>query len=284
MGELVSNIVKNQQKEKFTASLFLDLLKAFDTLNHKLLLEKLEIYGICGIALQWFESYLSDRKLRVKCLTDDCGTYAYSNWHKLTHGSPQGSCLRPLLFLIFCNDQRLNLTYMSCIQFADDTTLYYSHKNLRVLRCCIEIDLTIVMDWFRAKSLTLNVQKTNLLLFSPKIGKQPKFEINIDQVIVKPVRKTKFLDVILDNELNWTSNVKSVLTKMKQNFVLMCRGKNLLPPHNLKLLYYGHIYSHMSYCLAIWGSMAKEDLLSKIRAEQNKCIKLLNRTSPLNDI
>ena len=93
IGELVSNIVKNQQKEKFTASLFLDLSKAFDTLNHKLLLDKLEIYGIPGVALQWFESYLSDRKLRVKCLTDDCGTYAYSNWHTLTHGAPQETVL-----------------------------------------------------------------------------------------------------------------------------------------------------------------------------------------------
>ena len=83
VGELVSNIVKNQQKEKFTASFFLDLSKAFNTLDHKLLLDKLEIYGIRGIALQWFESYLSDRKLQVKCLVYDCGTYVYSNWHTL---------------------------------------------------------------------------------------------------------------------------------------------------------------------------------------------------------
>ena len=89
IGELVSNIVKNQQKEKYTASLFLDLSKAFDTLDHKLLLQKLEIYGIHGVALQWFESYLSDRKLRVKCQVDDCGNYAYSNWHILTHGVPK---------------------------------------------------------------------------------------------------------------------------------------------------------------------------------------------------
>ena len=215
IGELVSNIVKNQQKEKYTASLFLDLSKAFDTLDHKLLLHKLEIYGIHGVALQWFESYLSDRKLRVKCQVDDCGNYAYSNWHILMHGTPQGRCLSPLLFLIFCNDLRLNLTYMSCIQFADDTTLYYSHRNLRVLRCCIENDLSVVMDWFRANSLTLNVQKTNLLLFSPKSGKQPNFEIHINQVTVKPVKETKFLGVILDNEMNWTTHVKSLLMKMK---------------------------------------------------------------------
>ena len=140
------------------------------------------------------------------------------------------------------------------------------------------------MDWFRANSLTLNVQKTNLLLFSPKIGKQPKFKINIDHVTVKPVKETKFLGVILDSELNWAAHVKSLLTKMKCNFVLMCRGKNLLPSHNLKLLYYGHIYSHMSYCVAIWGSMTNEYLLAKIRVEQNKCVKLLNRNSPLNNL
>ena len=71
---------------------------------------------------------------------------------------------------------------------------------------------------------------------------------------------------------------------MKRNFMLMCRGINLLPPHNLKLIYYGHIYSHMSYCISIWGSMANNELLSKIRTEQNKCVKLLSRTDPLNTI
>ena len=89
----------------------------------------------------------------------------YSNWQKITHGAPQGSCLGPLLFLIFCNDLNLNLTYLSCIQFTDDTTLYYTHKNLRVLQACIDHDLTKLIDWFRANSLKLNVNKTNLLLF-----------------------------------------------------------------------------------------------------------------------
>ena len=282
IGELISNIVKNQQKDKFTASLFLDLSKAFDTLDHKLLLSKLEIYGIRGTALHWFETYLSERKLRVKCQANKCGTYTYSNWHTMTHGAPQGSCLGPLLFLIFCNDLQLNLIYLSCIQFADDMTLYYSHRDLRVLRCCIENGLSLLMDWFKANSLTLNVQKTNLMLFSSRNRKHHKFEIKIDNIVVKPVHDTKFLGVIIDNELKWTANVKSILMKMKKNFMLMCRGKNLLPPHNLKLIYYGHIYSHMSYCISIWGSMANNELLSKIRTEQNKCIKLLSRTDPLN--
>ena len=101
--------------------------------------------------------------MRVKYQGTDKPTY--SAWQKITHGAPQGSCLGPLLFLIFCNDLNLNLTYLSCIQFADDTTLYYTHKNLRVLQACIDHDLTKLTDWFRANNLTLNVNKMNLLLF-----------------------------------------------------------------------------------------------------------------------
>ena len=104
IGDLVSHVLKNQQQSKYTAALFLDLSKAFDTLNHELLLPKLEIYGIRGTALNWFCSYLSERKLRVKIKSNDGCTINHSKWYDYTHGTPQGSCLGPLLFLVFCND------------------------------------------------------------------------------------------------------------------------------------------------------------------------------------
>ena len=113
--------------------------------------------------MNWFSSYLSNCSISVKYHGD--GKEVYSDWKKITHGTPQGSCLGPLLFLIFCNDLNLHLTYLSCIQFADDTTLYFTHKNLRVLQACIEHDLSKLFDWFGAKSITLNISKTNLLLF-----------------------------------------------------------------------------------------------------------------------
>ena len=128
ISELVGQVVKGHNRKEHTAAIFLDLLKAFDALDHSLLLKKLELHGIRGNALCWFTSYLSNRKMRVKYCGE--GESTYLNWKKVTHGTPQGSCLGPLLFLIFCNDLHQNLTYLSCIQFADDTTLYITHKNL----------------------------------------------------------------------------------------------------------------------------------------------------------
>ena len=103
-GDLISQILKSQQQNKYTAALFLDLLKAFDTLNHELLLNKLEIYGVRGIALDWFRSYLSGRTMRLKCQAGEIKAQTYSEWYKISHSTPQGSCLGPLLFLVFCND------------------------------------------------------------------------------------------------------------------------------------------------------------------------------------
>ena len=138
-----------------------------------------------------------------------------SNWRNITHGTPQGSCLGPPLFLIFCNDLNLNLTYLSCIQFADDTTLYYTHKNLKVLQACVEHDLTILYDWFRVNILTLNISKTNLLLFNYRNNVNTSFEVSIDKQKLKSVNYIRFLGVLIDNKLTWKEHVNQLKAKLK---------------------------------------------------------------------
>ena len=135
VSELLSEIIKTNENGKHTIAVYLDLSKAFDTIDHKLLLTKLERYGIRGVALQWFESYLKNHQMRAKCITPD--GISYSQPYAIEYGTPQGSCLGPLLFLIFTNDLHLHLQYCKCILFADDTTIYLSHKKLNYCEWCI---------------------------------------------------------------------------------------------------------------------------------------------------
>ena len=274
ISELVGHVVKGHERKEHTAAIFLDLSKAFDTLDHSLLIKKLEIYGIRGISLNWFTSYLSNRRMRVKYASN--GQEIYSDWKSVTHGTPQGSCLGPLLFLIFCNDLNLNLTYLSCIQFADDTTLYLTHKNLRVLQACIDHDLSILTDWFKANSLTLNVGKTNVLLFDYRKKQTSSLEICIAETMIKSVETTKFLGVILDNKLSWKNHYEQLKCKILRNYALLCRSKNLLNMQGMKMLYYAQIYSHLSYCVVLWGSMLSSTFRKKLQTLQNKCVQLLN--------
>ena len=122
----------------------------------------------CGIALKWFESYLSKRKIRTKCNLSVDGDVHYSDYYDLEIGMPQGSCLRPLIFLIFCNDLHLNLEFCSAILFTDDTTVYKSYKNLKYLKWCIIHNMTLLYDWFKANQLSLNGKKSVGMLFSKK--------------------------------------------------------------------------------------------------------------------
>ena len=165
VGQVINGIVRGLENKVNSACVLLDLSKAFDTIEHKIMLQKLETYGIIGNALTWFHSYLTGRKLRVKCRTVGSSTSQTSEEFEVAYGTPQDSCLGPLIFLIFVNDLHLHLHDSECIQFADDTTLLFKHKNIRYLHYCIESKLTRLQDWFNTYKLTLNVHKCSYLLF-----------------------------------------------------------------------------------------------------------------------
>ena len=156
--ELTGNILQAREKKEYPVYIFLDLSKAFDTLNHQVLLCKLDKIGICGIVKNWFESYLSGHSLVAKVTTSE-NKITYSKAYDISFGTSQGSCLGPLLFLLFCNDIHLLPLYSQLILFADDTTLFNSHKSERYLEYMLNRDLEILFDWFRANHLSINFEK-----------------------------------------------------------------------------------------------------------------------------
>ena len=132
--------------------IFIDLIKAFDTVDHKILTKKLELYGIKGCNLRWFESYLSNRRQFI--------TYGdkQTNIEIITCRVPQGLILGPSLFLIFVNDLHKVIKYLDPIMFADDTNLFYSHKNIKTLFQIVNSESKLVNEWFLANKLSLNAK------------------------------------------------------------------------------------------------------------------------------
>ena len=269
--ELVGEIIKGQENKQQTIAVYLDLSKAFDTLNHSILLAKMERYGIRGLALQWYSSYLSNRQLRSKINLEQSNRPLCSEYYPIEYGTPQGSCLGPLLFLVFTNDLYHNLTFCKCILFADDTTVFYTHENLTFLHACIEIDLQVLDDWFKANSLTLNLNKSRVMTFGHH-NKKAQCPIKIGTVTLPEATEFKFLGTWIDKDLNWKHHVNQLQLKINRNLHMLRMGKKFLSRSALLSVYYAHIYSHLTYGILLWGNMASKTQLNRLQKIQNKCI------------
>ena len=269
--ELFAKILHSQEDEHKTASIFMDLSKAFDTLNHDLLLKKMERYGIQGVSLKWFKSYLAGRSLIAKVPTSE-NKSTYSNTFNISCGTAQGSCLGPLLFILFCNDIYLQELYGSLILFADDTTLYNSHHSLNYLNFIMSHDLSVLGDWFRANQLSLNLSKSVVMYFN---SKKTSPDVMLDGIVIPRVNTHKFLGTWIDDNLAWNTQVQFVVSKLRSNCQLLSLAKNILPAEVLRTVYFSHIHSHLNYNLSVWGSMLSKSQVSDISQLQQKCIRLM---------
>jgi hypothetical protein len=164
--ELVDKITKGIDQGQYTLGIFLDLSKAFDTINHRILIEKLELYGIRGICLKWFKNYLENRKQTVKYNT------IKSDEMIITSGVPQGSILGPILFLLYINDIQNFSRIVSIILFADDTNIFYSHTCLKKLNEIMQTEINKISDWLNTNILSLNTTNTKFMLFRSSKRKQ----------------------------------------------------------------------------------------------------------------
>ena len=175
---------------------------AFDTINHKILISKLEHYGIRGVARKWFENYLFNRKKIVK--------YKRIQSEEMTikSGVPQGSVLGPLLFLLYINDIQSCSELISIILFADDTNILFSHTCLKTLNEIIQIEMNKITDWLNVNKLSINTTKTKFILFRSK-NKKPKQHIKIllNSENIKQVKNITFLGIVLDEFLTWCDHV-----------------------------------------------------------------------------
>ena len=180
----------------FSFGVYLNFKKVFDTVNHEILLSKLQHYGVTGIANDWMRSCLTNRKQYTSINGYD------STPQDIPHGVPQGSVLGSLLFILFINDLHTSVKTNKVHHFADDTNLLFINKSLKMINKLISHDLALLVQWLRANRISLNAIKTKLVLFRPKENAITKnFNFRISGKKIKLSRTVKYLGVILNENL-----------------------------------------------------------------------------------
>ena len=268
-------IYENLENKNHIVSVFIDYRKAFDTVQHDILLSKLEAYGIRGLPFDWFKSYLHDRKQCVR-IGKSC-----SNRNNITIGIPQGSVLGPILFILYVNELANVSPMMKTILFADDTTVSLSGRNFHGLLGELNDELCKFSSWSLSNRLSLNVEKTGAMIFSNRLADVDLGEaVRLNHTAVDYLDKVKFLGVTLDSKLKYCYHIDNICSKLSKVIGIMYRVKRYLPRNALICLYYSLFYPYLLYGNVLWGGTFDVHL-NNIEILQKRVIRIITDSSYL---
>ena len=263
--------IGHSENRKYACGVFVDFQKAFDTVNHEILLKKLDYYGIRGPVNDWFKSYLYERKQYVSILGFD------SQVNIMQHGVPQGSVLGPLLFLIYINDLNKAILHSLVFHFADDTNFLIIDSSYKLIQKKLNIDLKCLVNWLLANKISLNTAKTELIFFRKPGERIPEhIKIKINGHRIYPSSYIKYLGVYLDEYLDGSAHCSELQSKLRRSIGMISKVKHYLSPSELNSFYHATFSSNMLYGSQIWG-ITSLNITNKIKILQNRAIKLISQ-------
>lgn len=257
----IAEIVKGVEKVDETIAIYCDIKKAFDSVSHEILLNKLEFLGVRGVCNDWFRSYLLNRKQKVRI------GESLSEGRAVSHGVPQGSSLGPLLFLIYVNDLLKTKLNGKIFSYADDTSLVYHDSSKTKIMQNIKEDMLKVSRWFDAHQLFLNLKKTNFVTFGYKTNTSIPEGIKIhvsfscgEQCscpIISQSNTVRYLGVVIDPRLNWQRHVDAIIARLQfSNYQMYHLAKTIPRIHVIRA--YKALYEPLlRFAISHWGSTFK---------------------------
>ena len=246
MTKLMENVRQALDEGKNVALILLDLSKAFDCLPHRLLLCKLNTYGVSYDACSLLKSYLCQRLQRVKVAS------ARSQWQIMQKGVPQGSVLGPLLFNIFINDIIYELQGVCSLHnYAYDNTICCSHSDMNIIKINLEKSANLALKWFENNDMKANPSKFQAILFKCRKDEE-LFDLNIDDELIKPVSLVKLLGVLIDDQLIFNEHVSKLCIKAACQTNALRRIVKYIPNECRLNIYQAFISSNFNYCDIVW--------------------------------
>ena len=276
MAEFIQNEI---DKEHLPLAIFIDFSKAFDTIDHEILIAKLEYYGVRDREPCWFTSYLSNRK-HFTCIND-----VFSSELDIISGVPQGSILGPSLFLIYVNDIHKSCNIFQNLNFADDTNLFSSICLSKKHKSCMNTgtkintlneELSNFVTWTRANKLLVNFDKTKFMIFhhaQRKISQDMTPKLYLNDHEIELVKNHKFLGILFDTNMTWSDHLWFLSNKINSICGMLNNMKYLLPKHTIKTIYHSLIGSHLSYGLLLWGKKSVQ-----LMNLQKKAVRIISRS------
>lgn len=269
----VKKVMVDLDKKELVCALFMDLTKAFDYVNHRILENKLYAYGVRGNSLALIKSYLNERyqitEIKRVNMVNKTEEKYFSDVKKIDTGVPQGSVLGPLLFITYINDFPASTDHQM-ILFADDSTVIFTGKNKMTLQNDISNAMENIISWLTSNNLLINLDKTNIMAFKTRKRNLPPLDIKYSGTEIKEIKNTKFLGLYIDDCLSWETQIDNVCLKLNRfSFALYMLSK-VVNQNAVRIAYDSYVTATLRYGIIFWGNAANRDRAFK---SQKRCIR-----------